>query len=57
VVITSRGKPRARLVPVEVVPERGSVAAILAAVRQFKPHGLTHDEIETVIEAERNGWE
>lgn len=57
VVITSRGEPQVRLTPVQRVPECGSVAAIFAALGPIRPRGLTHDQIEQLINDERNSWE
>jgi len=57
VVITSRGEPQVRLVPVQPEPERGSVAAIFAALGPITWRGLTHEQIEDLINEERNSWE
>ena len=37
--------------------ERGSAAAIFHVLSQLEPGTLTQDEIETMINDERNGWD
>jgi len=57
VVITSHHQPQVRLVPVNHVPKRGSQSAFLAVMDTFPPASHSPEEIEALIEAERNGWE
>ena len=57
VVITSRGEPQVRLTPIQPEPKRGSIAAIFAALGPIRSRGLTHDQIEDLINDERNSWE
>jgi len=57
VVITSRGEPQVRLVPVHPESECGTASAIFQALGPIMSHGLSHEEIESLIDAERDGWE
>jgi len=60
VVITSRDEPQVRLVPVDPPPEHGTGAAILAVLASLDSlaaGNVNADQIEAIIDAERNGWQ